>query len=120
MPADFSQVQALSAGLKAGSRGVKRDAAKIVRKSAKAIERGAKSRAPVGATEDLRDSIHAYPQGTTAQITAEIRYAVFNEYGTSKMSPQPFMVPALEDERPKFIRELEQAEAETIERAIGG
>lgn len=119
MPLDMSQVAALGADLKGASRGIKKEASKTVRESAKAVERGAKARAPKD-TGTLAAEIYSATRGSSAQITAPTRYAQFNEYGTSRMAPQPFMIPALEAEAPQFTKKLEDAAANAVTGAIGG
>lgn len=58
----------------------------------------AKTLAPVE-TGALRDSIHVEPGGLVtaeARIIADVRYAAFVEFGTSEMSAEPYLAPALE------------------------
>lgn len=119
MPIDVSQVLALGQGIGSAARAVTTATNKTVRESTKAVERGAKSRAPVD-TGELRGSITSATRGNTGQVSAGARYAFYNEYGTSKMAPQPFMIPAVEAEEPKFVTSLEAAALAAIAKAIGG
>ena len=73
-----------------------------VRMAAEAIEEGAKARAPIDSGE-LRDSIHSEKQADSSYLVIagdkDAFYAHFVEYGTSKNSPHPFLLPAAEAER---------------------
>lgn len=119
MPIDNSEVLALAGKLKSVQSDINKQSSTVLRKAAKAVERGAKSRAPVD-TGTLQRDIYSAVRGKVAQIIAPTRYAQFNEYGTSKMAPQPFMVPALEAEAPQFVKKLEETAASAVEKAIGG
>ena len=46
-------------------------------------------------TGRLQSSINVQHGGNTAVISADTEYAVFVEFGTSKMAAQPYLVPAL-------------------------
>ena len=88
---------------------VRQGVERIVAKYALLIERDAKGLAPVD-TGALRDSITHVLEGMAARVIAgeglpDAR-AIFNEFGTSRMAAQPFMVPALEMHRAAFIAEL--------------
>jgi HK97 gp10 family phage protein len=61
---------------------------------------------PATDTGALARSIVANVSGKTAEVVAAIEYAAPLEFGTSKMAARPFMVPALETERPKFNQRL--------------
>jgi HK97 gp10 family phage protein len=78
-------------------------AAQGVQKAASDVEAHAKGRAPVD-TGNLKSSIEATSTGAlSAQVNAGAEYGIYQEYGTYKMSAQPFMVPAAEAVRPMFI-----------------
>ena len=120
MPLDMSEVQALAGKLKGASGELGKDTTKVVRKSTKAVERGAKQRAHVLSGE-LRDSIHSSTTaGRSGTVTADSDHAVFNEYGTAKMGPIPFMQPSLEAEAPQFQLGVETAGTEALRKAVGG
>ena len=83
----------------------------VVQIAARNIERDAKQRmtdqdaVDTGAT---RNSIFVSP-GTpsfTQQIGPTTEYAPFIEFGTRYMSARPYMIPALEKERKRFIEAL--------------
>lgn len=74
-------------------------------KTAHDVELGAKRTAPVD-TGHLRASIAAGGGGLTWRVTAAAGYAAYVELGTSKMSAQPYLVPALRTEFPKLVRYL--------------
>lgn len=61
---------------------------------------------PATDTGRLVQSITANIDGKTAEVVADVQYAAYLEFGTQHMEPRPFMVPALEKERPKFEARL--------------
>jgi HK97 gp10 family phage protein len=119
MSLDMSEVAALGKSLKASGSDLRSGASKAVRQSTKRVESGAKQRAHVLSGE-LRDSIYSATKGTTGQIIATSAHAIFNEYGTSRMAPIPFMTPALEAEEADFVSRLDRAAAQSIAKAAGG
>jgi HK97 gp10 family phage protein len=56
----------------------------------------------------LANSITAEISGKEATITAGTEYAAPLEFGTRDIEPRPFMVPAMEQERPKFNARLQK------------
>lgn len=74
----------------------------LVQTSADNIVAGAQDRAPVR-TGRLRDGIQREGSGMEAKVTSEAPYSAYVEYGTSRMSAQPFFWPALEAERPIYL-----------------
>lgn len=66
----------------------------IVLSAAEQVKNSAKSLCPVD-TGRLRDSISVNAEGSTAVVSANTDYAAYVEFGTSKMPPQPYLVPAL-------------------------
>ncbi len=68
--------------------------AEAVRAGAETVRSGAAEMCPVD-TGALRDSITAESDGNSAVVSANTDYAAFVEFGTSKMAPQPYLVPAL-------------------------
>lgn len=67
----------------------------------------AKSLCPVD-TGTLKNSIGYTVQQNSAVISANTDYAVYVEFGTSKMSPQPYLVPALIAGSDMFLQRLLQ------------
>ena len=57
----------------------------------------------------LRSSIHANTEGLAAEFFADAEYAQYVEYGTWKMSAQPYFKPALDVAIQVFITEAMQA-----------
>lgn len=86
-----------------------------LRKSSKAMEADARALAPVGATGDLADSIEATTHGDgrsasmSAEVSTDVPYAGYVEYGTSRQAPQPFMQPAVEKHLPPLESAFERA-----------
>jgi HK97 gp10 family phage protein len=70
-----------------------------VRDVAQAIADEARANAPVR-TGALRDSIEmTVVSDEAAQVSVGVDYGVYQEFGTSKMSAQPFLTPAVESVR---------------------
>ena len=74
----------------------------------------AKRRVPVD-EGDLRASLRLIRKGETSVVIARNVAATFQEYGTSNMAPQPYMLPALEEWGPKLVREVEKIRDRTVE-----
>ena len=68
----------------------------------------AAGQAPASDTGRLANSITAEIDGKQATITANTEYAAPLEFGTQHIQPRPFMVPAMEQERPKFEKRLQK------------
>ena len=94
-----------------------------ITKAARVVQKTAKSLAPVD-TGTLKGSIRvkSYKDQKSAIVYTLTEYAIFQEFGTSKMKPQPFMRPALiinrlaiENSMIKFINsQLNSPRKETI------
>ena len=85
--------------------------------AARNVEKDGKERIaawPAVDTSATINSIKAQPAGGFTGENLEWRvgpsteYSAFIEFGTRYMRARPFMVPALEDERPRLIKALEQ------------
>ena len=72
---------------------------------------------PATDTGRLVGSIRADIAGKDASVSANTTYAAALEFGTRNMEPRPYMVPALEAERPAWQRRLEQAVDKATKRA---
>lgn len=116
---------------KALSNAVKSTALSIRGEAIKSIQRGAKTgdvyskyqprrehrasasgQAPATDTGRLVNSIRSDVSGKSAEVSANTEYAAALEFGTSKMEPRPYLVPAMEKERPNFDRRIRQALSE--------
>ena len=76
----------------------------------------APGQAPMSDTGRLASSITFDQDGPlTATVGSVVAYAVYLEYGTSRMAARPFFRPAVETIRPKFMRRLEVALGDAIE-----
>lgn len=71
---------------------------KALTASALVVEGTAKNLAPVD-TGNLRNSITHEVEGPEARVGTNISYAIYQELGTSKMAAQPFLNPALEQNK---------------------
>lgn len=81
----------------------------VVRKAAFDIEGQAKNRAPVD-TGALKNSISTEFEdgGLTGIIAPHVEYATYVEFGTRRMSAQPYMTPAAEAVAPAFVGAMRQ------------
>lgn len=76
---------------------------RLVKAGAEAIQGKAATLAPVD-TGALKNSLHTEKHGEFTYWVADgMEYGVFVELGTSRMSAQPFMAPAVEWVRPQYI-----------------
>jgi HK97 gp10 family phage protein len=82
---------------------VRNEAAKRLDAAGAAVANRARQLAPVD-TGKLRDSIHYHFNANTLTLTvyADVPYAAFVEFGTSRMAAQPYLRPALA-ELPRFL-----------------
>lgn len=56
------------------------------------------------------------PRGGDAEIGTDVEYAPFQEFGTVKNAPQPFLTPALNEEAPRVEAILRRAMKGAIDR----
>ena len=87
------------------TRELKPSARNIVLKYGLAVTGSAAKNAPVD-TGALRSSITAESKMTddmTFTVSDGVEYGVYQEFGTSKMAAQPFMTPAIESWRERFL-----------------
>lgn len=83
----------------------------IIGQGAETVCEDAKGFCPVD-TGRLKSSINVKLSGNTAVISADTEYASYVEFGTSKMSAKPYLVPALLSKK----QEILSAVAEMIKR----
>lgn len=102
---DFSELLKLSADLGNAPAEVVQKGRLVVAKTAHDVEATAKSLAAVD-TGAMRNSIGTTISGggLTAEIGPTVHYAIYNEYGTRRMTPRPFMGPALERHSEPFVQ----------------
>lgn len=75
----------------------------VVRKAALDIEAWAKQIVPVD-TGNLKNSIQTSMEGDLAAVVSTaVEYAVYVEFGTRRMVARPFLGPAAEAVRPRFV-----------------
>ena len=105
MTLTFNRIPELTSSMRAA-------AEREVLRSAYEIEAEAKRRVPVD-TGALRNSIQTWRSGSLrASVAPHMEYAAFVEFGTRKQRARPYMVPAAEYVRPKFV--------EAMRRIVGG
>jgi HK97 gp10 family phage protein len=69
----------------------------------------APGQSPATDTGRLVNSLRSDVSGKTATVSANTTYAAALEFGTSKMKPRPYLIPAVEMERPHFERRMREA-----------
>lgn len=110
------ELDRIAADLKSTADQTQKKARAVVRQAGLSVANGARTRAPVD-TGFLRSSIRmrnaksGQRNTVSVEVTASAHYAVYVEYGTSRMGPQPYMAPAADRVMPTF--------AEAVSR-IGG
>lgn len=86
-------------------------AAVAVEKATRGVERDAKLRAPVR-TGNLRSSITSEVRVGPGEVVGEVgptaEYGAHVEYGTLRMSPRPYMGPAVDVNEPVFLAAFDQ------------
>jgi HK97 gp10 family phage protein len=106
---EYGEVMTLAVDLASESGAIGAKASKVLRRSALAIERDAKVMVPVD-TGFLKNSITTDLEGDgrfmgmAAEIGPTANYGGYVEYGTSRMSPQPYMGPAFDKNKDGFER----------------
>lgn len=58
------------------------------------IRDAARAKAPVD-TGHLRRSIHTQTRGLKCEVGTNVHYGIYQEFGTYKMNPRPYLMPAL-------------------------
>lgn len=79
-------------------------------KSVVNIAEDAYDRAPVD-TGELRESIKwikSKPGGIAAIVLVGAKHGLFVEFGTINMAAQPFLIPAMQKERPKLFKRVQK------------
>ena len=73
------------------------------------VQKDAKAKVP-RRTSRLHNSIKNYAEdgGFTSIIETNVEYGPYVEFGTVKMSAQPFMMPAFEKHSKKLMKELDK------------
>lgn len=86
---------------------------KALEKSGTLIEADAKTFVPVD-TGALKDSIYHKVQDGQLEVGATMPYAIFVEFGTYKMRPQPYLTPAFEANKEVMIDTIKQEIQEAL------
>jgi HK97 gp10 family phage protein len=110
---DSSQVHALAADFFASEGRIRPKVTDAVQDAGEGIERDAQRMAP-RLTGLLSSSVRDTGGGLSVTVSTSVRYAVYQEYGTSKMAPQPFMGPALEANTPSFYAAVTAAAGDIL------
>lgn len=109
MPADVSELIALSDDLKKSGRKVRTEVVKVVKTTTEDVKRDMKAATPVGPTGDLRESITGTARGLTGIVGPHTRYKTFVLYGTYKDEAQDFLNPPADTAQSKFPGDVEAA-----------
>lgn len=80
----------------------------IISAGGECVKDSAVSLCPVD-TGTLRNSISVSVNGSNAEISANTDYAAYVEFGTSKMAPKPYLVPALLENADSIISAMAEA-----------
>lgn len=118
MPVDVSQVSALAADFRGVARGTPAAVGRTVTSTVRRTAAAARGNAPVR-SGGLRGSVRFNARGLSGFVEATAGHAVFVEYGTAFMDPQPFMGPAGDARERGFYDDGEAAIAAVAQRAIG-
>lgn len=109
MSADANELRKFGAGLAESGLKAHNRAVQVVQKTAADITADAKSFAPVD-TGNLKNSIGYDLFNKGGEVGAEIgptaSYAIHQEFGTSRMAPQPFLNPAFDRHIGNFERAM--------------
>lgn len=81
----------------------------VVQKNGADLQRNAQEKAPVD-TGTLRRSIglDLTDSGLMATIAPTVEYAPYQEYGTRYMDAQPFVGPAFNEQKNKFVNDMKK------------
>ncbi|BCJ86454.1 HK97-gp10 family putative phage morphogenesis protein [Effusibacillus dendaii] len=83
---------------------------KQIKQSAKELRKDAQSRAPARADQRLKKSIRVQydEDALEAVIGPKVFYAHFLEFGTVQQPAQPYMTPAFENQKSKYLDALKR------------
>ena len=112
LEADVSQVFELGVKLKASAKRLPKGVGPVTRAAGLMTQREAMRRCPVD-TGALRSSITSSTSSDrvnyySVEVGPTQSYGHYVEFGTSRMRPQPYMVPAFDLVVPQFVSALEQ------------
>ena len=109
MPVWADQFAQLAVDLEKAGEHVAYQAPRVLVEHANRLAEVAKQRCP-RETGRMANSIWASIDmvGLSAEVGPYAYYAPFVEYGTSKMSPRPFMGPSLDEVEPGFLESIAQ------------
>lgn len=88
---------------------IERGALAAVEETAEAIRNDARDTVPRGETDRLHDSIGVKRDGLKAEVGVMDRqayYGLYIEFGTSSRPARPFLGPAAEGQRRKFVKRM--------------
>lgn len=78
-----------------------------IERAAQLVLASAKFNCPVD-TGALRNSIKAEITGTSFEVGTDLYYAKFVEFGTVKQRPQPYLYPAIAENRKRIIEIVQE------------
>lgn len=69
------------------------------------VKGSARAKAPVD-TGQLRSSISSQASGFNCVVGTNVEYGIYQEFGTYKMPPHPFLIPALEENENEIVNRI--------------
>ena len=98
------------------SREMENEVKNSVKKHTLEMEAKAKKFAPY-LSGHLKRSIHSsfYNRGLSGEISTNVKYSVYQEFGTRYMAAQPFFFPAFLTTRSNFIRDLNRIMKDVVD-----
>ena len=97
----MSKITLDTSGLDLILRDMKKNKAQALEEIGARVERRAKELVPVD-TGFLRSSINHQVAGNVLHINADADYASFIEFGTMRMTAQPYLLPAVREVQPQI------------------
>jgi len=95
--------------------GLDESAESAVERVSKAAHATAYQIAPVD-TGDLRSGLRVRRVKNRAVVEVTSYYATFQEFGTTRMAPNPFIGPAFDRHAPDLVREVEKIRDATLDK----
>lgn len=106
---EFSGIKQLNVDFDRLSKVAKEKVRVAIQTAGTDVQKDAKAKVPRD-TSRLHNSIKNYAEdgGFTSIIETDVEYGPYVEFGTYKMSAQPFMMPAFEKNTKKLMKELDK------------
>lgn len=66
----------------------------------------APGQSPMSDTGRLASSVETYVSGLEGWVFTRVEYGAYQEFGTSRIKPRPWLLPSIEEDAPRFRAEL--------------